>query len=326
MKPEIITTLISSHAELASGIDANNKIDAGYLSENYILESSGIKYFLKCYRFPDKRRISDAHKAKYFFFSKGIPVILPIKNKEGETIQQIGDRYFSLFPFISGHHFVTSDVPSLAPKALGSILGRIHVAGEKTYPDISEKFKSWNKKVFQETADAILDIINEKERMTDFDVRAKQVIEFKKKCVNTEKLEYKDMEDLRVGLIHGDYHNGNVFFDASGSVTHVFDFEKTCIAPFVFEIVRAIRYSHVTGYGRPGSKASVSNFIEGYMQERMITDMELQQGIELFYQHEIHGLWVEKEHYLKGNSRVDKLLHTEEFLKGIETLGSRVKI
>ncbi len=314
-----INILATKFTELSSGVMISNKITAGYLSENFVVVSGGRKYFLKQYRFKEKRRIVDAHKAKLFFASKGVPVIIPLKNNEGETITQIGNVFVSLFPFVEGFQFVSkgTTVPAQAPKSLGIMLGRIHKAGESRYPEISEVFKSWNKDEFFEDADSILEIINNKKILTDFDRQAKEAIEFKKKCVKEEKLSLADMEGLRTGLIHGDYHDGNVFFDKDGTVTHVFDFEKTCIAPCVFEIIRAMQYSYSTGHNRPGSEKYIGEFLNGYRTERPVSDEELKLGKELFYQREIHGLWVEKEHYLKNNSRVDMLLHTKKYLQDL---------
>jgi homoserine kinase type II len=318
MSEEILKVLKERYHELASSIDSVDPVDAGYLSNNYILQKGTTRYFLKFYRFSDKRRIVDAHNAKSFFSSKGIPVILPLRGIDGETIQQIGDKYVSLFPFVIGSHFIIGDAPVGAVRSLGHMLGLIHKAGETGYPSISERFKSWDKNEFHKIVDQILNMIDKKDHLTDFDINARKALIFKKKSVESETLRYDDMKGLHIGLIHGDYHNGNVFFNESGEVTNVFDFEKTCIAPFAFEIVRAIRYSSVTGYGRIGSEKLVSDFIDGYRQERDISEEELKSGIELFYQHEIHGLWVEKEHYLKGNDRADVLLHSEESFNDLD--------
>jgi homoserine kinase type II len=325
MELKTINVLIGKFSELKSGITASEKMDKGYLSENFVITSGGNKYFLKCYRFRERDRIDDAHKAKFFFASKGIPVILPIENIEGDTVTQIEDKYVSLFPFVIGMQFITKDsmIPADVPRHLGAMLGSIHKASESGYPEINQKFEPWNKENFYRSADAILDIINNKKELTDFDRKAKEAIEFKKGRVKEEWLLFEKMKDLRTGLIHGDYHDGNVFFDEAGNITHVFDLEKACIAPYVFEIVRAVQYSRCTEYNREGSEKHVAEFLRGYREERSVSSDELNQGIELFYQREIHGLWVEKEHYLKNNFRVSELLHTKAFLQSLSDLRGR---
>jgi UMF1 family MFS transporter len=288
----VMSDLVERHANLKSGIDRIKKIDAGYLSDNYVVVSNSIKYFLKRYRFKERQRIDDAHKAKFFFASKGIPVILPIKNVDSETITKVGDRYYSLFPFVEGRQFVSDGIetPKLAAYSLGQMLGRIHKSSEGHSIEISEKFKPWDKEEFKKVASQIVDIINGKKALTDFDRKAKEAIVYKMERVNTEKLLFEGMKDLRMGLIHGDYHDGNVFFDETGNISYIFDLEKTCIAPYAYEVVRAIQYSHCTGYNRRESMGRTMEFLRGYKTERPMDTAELAQGAELFYQKEIHGL------------------------------------
>lgn len=320
---KIIDSLVLHYAELSSGVEKADVIDEGWLSNNFAVQSGAKRYFLKCYRYAEKQRIVDAHAAKFFFASRGIPVILPLATKEEETILEIDNYYFSLFPFVSGVQFNKGTFPPLAIESLGAMLGRIHRTGEGGYPAVNKHFSPWDKKEFYKIADTVLGIINGKKDKNDFDLRVEEVIRFKQRRAAKEKIEYADFKNLREGLIHGDYHSGNVFFNEEGNVTHVFDFEKTCIAPFVFEIMRAIHYSSVTGYGREGLEGAVMRFLDGYRKERQVTDDELQDGMEIFYQKQIHDLWVEKEHYLNHNSRVDSLLHTIPYLERLDVLSKR---
>jgi len=309
--------IILEYPEVRKDLSGIAEVTEGWMSNNFIIEVGDEKYFLKCHRFLDRRPIDDAQAVEYFFFLYSIPVVLPLRAKNGETVIKREERFFSLFPFVSGFHFNNSKAPSLAAASLGQMLGRIHKAGERGYPTIRDKFKPWDKANFHREADTILKIIDTKKYKSAFDKKALWVIQFKKSCADKENLRYRDMKNLRIGLIHGDYHNGNVFFDKKGVVQYVFDFEKTSIAPFAFEIIRAIQYSHVTGYGKEEALESMKRFLKGYTKERPLRDGELKDGMEIFYQKQIHSLWVEKEHYLCGNNRVDSLLHTVSYLRRI---------
>ena len=93
------------------------------------------------------------------------------------------------------------------------MLGRIHRAGESGYPKINKRFKPWDKNEFRKMANSILKIIDAKKKKTGFDLKAKKVLLFKKQCMNKEKIRYADFKNTQIGLIHGDYHSGNVCFD-----------------------------------------------------------------------------------------------------------------
>ncbi|MDR3582178.1 MAG: phosphotransferase [Candidatus Pacebacteria bacterium] len=309
--------IISEYPELRHGLSGITEVAEGRMSNNFIIESGGEKYFLKRHRFLKRRPIDDSQAVERFFFLHGIPVVLPLRTKSGKIVLKREGRFFSLFPFVSGSHFSDDKTPSLAAASLGQTLGRIHKAGERGYPRIRDKFKPWDKESFHREADAILKIIDAKRNKSKFDKKIARTIRFKRSCVDKEYLRYEDMKNLRVGLIHGDYHDGNVFFDKKGVVKHVFDFEKTGIAPFTFEVIRAIQYSHVTGYGKEKALGAVKRFLRGYTKERPLRNGELRDGMEIFYQKQIHSLWVEKEHYLYGNARVDNLLHSVSYLRRI---------
>jgi len=311
---EEISFLVSQYTNLEVGIKNITEVTRGYLSKNFIIETASGKYFLKQYRTKDQKRIEDIQAVKQFFYSHGIPVVLPILNKRDERLIKINDDFYSLFPFVSGFHFSEGKVPLQTVESLGEMLGRIHKAGENGYPEIGTSLKSWNKQEFFKNADNLLKTIRTKSEKTNFDHKALQAIQLKKELVEKEGISYENLGNLQRGLIHGDYHNENVFFSENGNVTYVFDFERTTIAPFVYEIVRAIRYSYVTGYGKKGSEKLVKEFIRSYRLNREVSKEELEAGEVIFYQNAIYGLWVEKEHYLKNNPRADSLLSTAEDL------------
>jgi homoserine kinase type II len=312
--------IVSEYSELRHGLSGITEVTEGWMSNNFVVKSGGEKYFLKCHRLLSLRSINDIQAAERFFFLRGISVVVPLRTRSGKLVFKEDGRFYSLFPFVSGFHFNSGKIPPLAAASLGQMLGRIHKAGERGYPPIQNKLSTWDKMNFHREADMILKIIDGKKHKSTFDKKVKRVILFKKSCVDKEMVCYEDMKNLRVGLIHGDYHSGNVFFDKKGVVRHVFDFEKASIAPFAFEIVRAILYSRVAGDGKEMSSDSVKNFINGYIKERPLKEGELRDGLEIFYQKQIHSLWVEKEHYLYGNNRVDSLLHTITYLRRIGRL------
>jgi Ser/Thr protein kinase RdoA (MazF antagonist) len=276
--------IISEYSELGHGLSGITEVAEGWMSNNFVVKSGGEKYFLKCHRLLDLRSINDVQAAEQFFFLRGIPVVLPLRAKSGKLVFKEEGRFYSLFPFVQGFHFNSGKIPALAAASLGQMLGRIHKAGERGYPHVHNKLSTWDKMNFHREADMILKIIDAKKHKSTFDKKVERVILFKKSCVDKEIVRYEDMKNLRIGLIHGDYHSNNVFFDKNGVVRHVFDFEKASIAPFAFEIVRAILYSHVTGDGEEVSGDSVKKFIKGYTKERPLKEGELKDGMEIFYQ------------------------------------------
>ena len=65
-------------------------------------------------------------------------------------------------------------------------------------------------------------------------------IKIRKFLVESNSINFEDLELKNDHLIQGDYHTGNLFFDNYNHVSSVFDFEKARYAPRVFELVRSL--------------------------------------------------------------------------------------
>ena len=68
-------------------LQLENKVDRGYLSNNYILKNKSQKFFLKQYRYPAKSKIKQILNIADFFHSHGIPTIKPLTNNQNKDLQ-----------------------------------------------------------------------------------------------------------------------------------------------------------------------------------------------------------------------------------------------
>jgi len=107
---------------------------------------------------------------------------------------------------------------------------------------------------------------------------------------------------------HGDYLDHNVFFGPNDQVSYVFDFEKTDYSPRTYELFRSLMYSFLSGDILDEDVVRAKLYLQSYLEIYPISKDELSRGLRLFYLKSIHGVWVESEHYLKENVRVDEFL------------------
>lgn len=286
------------------------KVTRGFLSENHVLIDKliGKKYFLKRYRFDNKEKIEQIHIAKKYFFEKGIPVIMPFVSNKEETFFNYKEVYFSLFPFIEARHVERSELSDEAIISLGQMLAKIHLAGKDAPVLIQERFGGWNKDKLLERIAELKSVIGNIESIDEFDAQALLDIELRESIIISNTTTFEDLDLQSDHLIHGDYHGGNVFFDEQAHVSHVFDFEKSLFAPRMFELFRSTVFIF---FGDTFSEESISKarlYIKAYTEVYPASKEELHKGITLFYLRFVHGLWVQTEHYLKGNTRVDQFL------------------
>ncbi len=294
----------------------HEKVEKGFLSENHVLaDSSGQKFFLKKYRFDNATRLIEIHAAKELFSHGGIPVIMPIPLLDGQTFFDLDGAYYALFPFVEGRQYERGSMPRKAIISLGKMLARIHLIGKGATLPINDFVKLYDTKKRINAMDELLAIIDAKEKsetLSDFDVDARRGLIFKKRLLG----ECPDMITVpsmpNDHLLHGDFLDLNVFFDEYDEVSHVFDFEKTGYGPRVFEIFRCMMYSLVHKPFPDSDMDNARTFLEAYDSVYPIGKEEAASGIRLFFSKAAHGHWVESEHYLKGNNRVDLFLNSDK--------------
>lgn len=204
------------------------------------------------------------------------------------------------------------------------MLAKLHLAGANAHhlPIKTEKAKRYDTK-FLTNAKQILEIIRRQKTKTDFDRLAQEVLTLKISLA--EQFTTSKQEDfheyIRANLplnhvTHGDYHDGNLFFDEQNRVSHIFDWEKVMKASRAREIVRAVLFMCLAspdGYRTSFTEHTFRQanlFLHSYHAWYPLKRAEIEAAVYQRYINEIHSLWVESEHYLLHNSRVDVFLES----------------
>jgi Ser/Thr protein kinase RdoA (MazF antagonist) len=308
----VVLKKVRSLYKVASKAEFLEDVRGGYLSQNFILRNNKTKLFLKRYRFQDVEKVEQIHRVKFFFAKGGIPIILPIQNNQKEYYFEHDGEFYSLFPFVSGKIVARADRSPKAFASAGSTLARIHLLSKNGFPKIIDDYaKGWDKEAFLSVAREIEARIGRVEPKSNFDKLAVRVLQFKKKLVLANNLQYMQLGLENDHLIHGDYHGENIFYDDNDTVRAVFDLEKSEIAPRVFELVRSTDFMCFSNdYDRKNFNDAYA-YLSAYATLYPISRDELARGIQMYYLKKAHSLWIEKEHYLKKNFRVDHFLEVE---------------
>lgn len=288
-------------------LDLVEKVSQGFLSENYILTDGINKYFLKKYRFDSSERIEEIHRVKKYFSEGGIPVILPIPTTSEDTFFEDEKHFYSLFPFVHDHQLQWKEVTDDALVLYAKMLARIHLLGSKSAVVVNEFNKPWNSEATLKSIKQILQKISEVEHKTDFDIRAEKNLLLKKEIIESNKKAYSEFHLVNDHLIHGDYTVANVFFDKDNNVSFVFDWEKTEYSPRFLELFRSL--IQCTLFDPIRSKT----YLDAYLKLYPAAKDQLENGLDAYCLEQTHSLWIEEEHYLRGNNRTDELLESNSF-------------
>jgi Ser/Thr protein kinase RdoA (MazF antagonist) len=302
---EALIRLISEQYNL-SNLRFLEKVDKGYLSDNYVLESEGKRFFLKKHRTADLGTVSTTLNIEQFFADRGVPAILPIPFGENQTLFQAEDGLYSLYPFVEGSHGHRMHYSKTALKSAAEMLAKIHIAGQKDYPSVAyDDFAMWTKEEFLDKAKSVKELIRPE---TDFDRMALAYLDLKIKVV-TETDEFPFEKNFGTPqLIHGDYHGSNIFFDDKEQVAHVFDFEKAQIQPSVLEVVRSVNFLCFGGEFSEDQFESAEYFLRSYQEVIPIDLAYLRNALWFWHFRQVYSLWEHTEHYEKNNTRVDNLV------------------
>lgn len=287
------------------------RVSKGFLSENYILTDSTKKYFLKKYRFDNEKRIREIHSVKKYFADGGIPIILPILTHDGASFFANDGNYHALFPFVYGRQLEKNIHTKQSIAALGKTLGLIHLRGKKSDLKIDDFFKAWNKEDSLNKITVIEKKIQETNLATDFDKLAWQTITLKKRFVELNARTYDSYINFNDHLLHGDYVDHNVFFNDDDEIIHVFDFEKTGYGPRSYELFRSMIYTLFREKINEETIERAKIYLDSYLNAYPMSQEERASGIQIFYLKSIHSLWIESEHYLKNNTRIDCFLQED---------------
>ena len=287
------------------------KLDAGFLSDNYEVTAGAQKFFLKGYRYESVEKIAEIHKVKNIFAGKGIPVIMPIATKTGETFFSVNGKNFALFPFVSGIHYNRGVIPPNAIKVVADLLAKMHRIGKECGFATKEVMSEKDTATVMLEARHLLEIIVNIKNKSAFDKLALASVEMKLRLMEEYNNSKRDRPTEPPILIHGDFHDQNVFFGEDGEIKYVFDFEKAMMAPRWFELWQSADYMFINGDFSKKRVGDAITYLKEYNLKNSISEKELLAGLDAYYRRLIHGFWAEKEHYLKGNTRTDRFLENK---------------
>ena len=286
------------------------QVTAGLLNQNLRAVTPRGAYFLKGYRYSEAAPIAREHRLVAFVAGRGVPAVAPLAGPGDATFLRVGGRFWAVFPLITDQQLEPPALTVAHAAALGHTLALVHRAladlprleaaafGPKTAWDSAQ---AGAEMAAYEAAIARLPALD------PFDQHALSSFAYRRTLLRAGVPSHAAFAALPSQVLHGDYHERNVFFAADGSVSGVVDWELAGMGPRAFEIVRTLDLALELREDFERGGARLAAFLEAYAAEAPLTYEECVAMPELYWAHRVHSLWVYEEHYRKKSARTDRL-------------------
>lgn len=308
----LISYLIKRYPQI-NRIKGMDKVMEGYLSNNYIIYTNKEKYFLKQYEdIYTEEEIKDIHTVGEVFYKHKIPIILPIKNNLNQTYFIFNKKMYSLFPFVEGIKADSRTITQVSIKSIAKTLAQIHLISINGSPiTISHKSSLINTDDFFNVFPKILDIINSIENKTEFDELALKTIKSKKDLLEQNEELIKSFKEVNDHLLHGDYHEKNLFLDTNMNVKYIFDLDRTKLGDRLHELVRSMDFICLNGEYSKEHLENAKIYVHTYYDIYPFDKEDLINSLKGYWLKKATSLWIERTHYIEGSNRVDCFLENE---------------
>lgn len=312
LDPKLENHIVQSYPQIED-ILLTAEVKEGYLCQNNILETNQGKYFLKQYRQEyTEDEVKDIHNVVKFFSDNGVPSVTPIENKHGNTYFVFDSHIYTLFPFLNAIAGDRKNISEKSIKSLARNLAKIHLLSANGPPlEISNQQGTIDRTVFLEAYPELINIITSKEKQDSFDELALKVLKLKKSLVDRSKEITENSKAVNTHLLHGDYHEKNVFLDDAQDVKYIFDWEKAKIGNRLHELIRSMDYICLDGHYHEENIRKARIYIQTYIDLYPFDKEDFLKSIEDYYLKSAHSLWIERTHYLENSTRVDCFLENQ---------------
>jgi homoserine kinase type II len=192
---------------------------------------------------------------------------------------------------------------------MGSFLGHLHqILRDYPHEQVSQSQFTFDLETTLMTIDTIEKAIRSLPSTSDEDEQAlARLVERRLWLITASPVNMGKFLALGQQVIHGDYQETNLFFE-NGQVSAVIDWDKACVAPRAWEVLRTLHYALRL------EKAACRAFLDAYRRVLPLPSTDLEITAEAYGWMQAHNLWHYKAVYLEDNQRVRAFLGPGPFI------------
>ena len=281
----------------------------GTINRTLLLTTTAGDYVLRAYRHAERWRVEAEHALIAYAAARGIPAPKPIPPPCGDTILERGGHFYALFPRAPGHQISGSGLDSGTAAAMGRFLAELHQV-LRDFPSEHVSVRSIDVDPVATLAgiDRLLAVIRNRPVLDAVDRYALEGLESRRIWIErSTPVALPDLSSLGRQVIHGDYQEANLFFDA-GKVSAIIDWDQAYTASRAWEVVRTL---HLAFHLCPETCRA---FLSAYRAELPLEPGDLEIAAAAYSLMRAHNPWVYNAYYLEGNDRVRGYIQPGSFV------------
>lgn len=273
----------------------------GSVNRVFRVQTAQSTLYLRMYRSSDEAVLEREVQVMAAARAGGVQMPLTVPTRRGSAWLNLDGQLCALFTAAKGTQVARSELNRNHATSAGACLARLHRALE-SLPDLGWRRYRIDYAVAERLTrlDALEGAISALAAPDDTDVWALERLRAQRDWLADPGCPHAAPPTGPRQVIHGDYHDGNLFFAgnaAAVSVSGVIDWEQAAWMPRAFEAIRSAQY--MFGHAPVLASAFLNAYLPGLKKDRS----EMQAAALAYGVQADHNVWALEEAYLHGNAR-----------------------
>lgn len=269
---------------------------------NYQVETRDGPLFVRIHRKTRQReRLELEQAAQRWAGERGVPVVAPLADANGETIWSRGGVLFSVYPFVEGTTLRRGDIDREGAVLLGELHGRLHKAlSDFEHPALAPSPQlQWDTETSIAELSRVDDLIRYYPAPGEERLRAQRNLRIQLELLESGIARPPgDFAYFPLQPVHGDYHERNVIVaTAHGPALAVVDWEMAALMAPITELMRALDFVGLLG------TELMRAYLAAYAREASIPRDLCVDVVEQWWQQRLHNTWAFRRVFIEGDQR-----------------------
>lgn len=280
-------------------------VEDSILNQNYRVETTIGVVFLRAHRLSRTlERLQREQSGAAWAGARGLATPRSLTAPGGDSIVALDGQFWSVSHWIEGSTYRRGAISPMAAHRLGVVHGRC-VEVLKDYPGDSLPPNSELTWSTAETLTGLQQVApHVHERGTEQERRWHQhQLELVESGTPKPPAEFAWVPRQPS---HGDFHERNVMFDVTSELAAVVDWERFCVQPPAFEVLRAVSFMLLL------EETRLRAYLTGFREHIALDPESVGPCVDAWWQSSLHNTWAFRDYFLAGNEGSRQFLPEEE--------------